>query len=38
LSPSGASSPTPKKSRLSTGWARFETSRGCRRCWAAFPP
>jgi hypothetical protein len=36
--PSGASSPTPRRSRPSNGWARFETSRGSRRCWGALPP
>jgi hypothetical protein len=36
--PSGASSPTLKKSRPSTGWSRFETLKGCRRCWGALPP
>jgi hypothetical protein len=30
--------PNPKKVVASTGWARFETSRGCRRCWAALLP
>jgi hypothetical protein len=32
-----ASSPTPRRSQLSNGWARFETSRGSKRCWGALP-
>jgi hypothetical protein len=38
LFPSEASSPTPKQSQPSTGWAQFETLKGCRRCWGALPP
>jgi hypothetical protein len=36
--PSEASSPTQRRSQPSTGWARFETSKGSRRCWGALPP
>jgi hypothetical protein len=36
--PSEASSPTPRRSQPLIEWARFETSRGSRRCWGALPP
>jgi hypothetical protein len=31
-------SPTLRRSQPSSGWARFETLRGSRRCWGASPP
>jgi hypothetical protein len=30
--------PNPRRSQSSNEWARFETSRGSRRCWGALPP
>jgi hypothetical protein len=32
------SSPTSRRSQPSSGWARFETLRGPRRCWGVSPP
>jgi hypothetical protein len=36
--PKEASSPTPKRSQSSIRWARFETSKGSKRCWCTLPP
>jgi hypothetical protein len=36
--PSETSNPTPRRSQPLTGWARFKTSKGSRRCWGALPP